>query len=677
MRRLILLLVLVPFIIANAQQKRPFTATDLWNLTRVSAPALSPDGSTIAVVASKTDIKTGKTNGDIYLVPAKGGEARQFTTGKTTEGSPAWSPDGTMLAFTARRDDNEKTQIYIISLEGGEARQITDVPMGASSPKWFPDGKRIAFTTQILFKYGDNFDSLKAEIKRRKDSKVSAKISEDRLFRYWDHYLTDEYIDHIFAADIETKKVTDLTPKMDRYFDYSGGVDFDIAPDGKHLLAMGLTNGKPYDALYSDIYEIPTDGSGTMRNLTASNPSDDMSPRYTPDGKSMLYGKLLKLKANGERVRLMRYNIQTGDEIELCRDFDRSPGGWVMDREGKTVYFTAEDRAKVSIFSAPISGGAVSEIYRGGANTALDVHDGMAYFLHQSLTEPTALYRIRTNGSDFTQLTHFNDALLSDIKMGTVEDVTFKGARGDDVQMYIIYPPDFDPSKKWPLSVLIHGGPVGTFGDDFHPRWNAQLFAAPGYVCITPNFHGSSSFGEEFAESINGAHGDMPFTDIMAATDYMVKKPFIDSTRMAAGGGSYGGYLTGWIGGQTDRFKCLVHHAGVYNLMAQFGSDVTQNRDLSYGGTPWENPERVQRWSPAHHAKNYVTPTLVVHGELDYRVPYNQGLELYGMLKAKGVPARIIIYPDENHWVLGANNSIHWYQEYLDWLKRWVDVGGK
>jgi dipeptidyl aminopeptidase/acylaminoacyl peptidase len=677
MRFVLVFALLVPLFISPAQDKRPISAVDLWNLARLSSVTLSPDGSTAALVVSKTNIKTNKVNGDIYLIPVNGGEARQFTTGKNTEGSPAWSPDGSKIAFVTKREDDKKSQIYIIDVKGGEAKQLTDLPMGASSPKWFPDGKRIAFVSRILPQYGDDFDSLKAEMKRRKDDKVSARITEDRLFRYWDHYITDGYLSHIFSIDLASEEITDLTPKMDRHFSYNGGVGFDISPDGKTMLATALTEGPPYYNLFSDIYEIMADGSGDMRNITEENTADDFSARYSPDGKYMIYGKQISQIRNAERVRMMRRDLATGEEIELCRDFDRSPSSWKISKDMKTVYITAGDRAKTSIFSVPFSGGAVSEILRSGTNSNIELTGNSIVFLHQSLKGPNTLHRINSDGTGLTKLSHFNDALLSELQMGDYEDVTFKGARGDDVQMYITYPPNFDPDQKWPLLVLVHGGPHGTFGDNFHPRWNVQVFAAPGYVCVTPNFHGSATFGEEFAECINGAHAEMPFVDVMAATDYMAKKSYIDPARMAAAGGSYGGYLSAWIGCHTDRFACLINHAGVYNLMAQFGSDITHNRDISYGGTPWAAPEEVLEWSPSHHSKNYVTPTLVMHGERDYRVPYGQGLELYGTLKAKGVPARLVVYPDENHWILTANNSIHWYGEYHKWLNRWVGVGGE
>ncbi|MBN1449248.1 MAG: S9 family peptidase [Bacteroidetes bacterium] len=661
----------------TAQDRAPMSAETLWKLKRVGGLSLSPDGGTAAVVVTSYDIKKNKGNGDIWLLSVSDGTAKHFTTGPSTEGGPEWSPDGSMIAFTAKRDEDERAQLYVIPTSGGEARRITDMPMGVSNLHWFPDGRRIAFVSSMLPRYGTDFDSLRAEIKRRKDNKISAKITEDRVYRFWDHYLTDGYVQHIYSVDITSETVTDLTPNIDRLLSYSGGVDYDLSPDGKEIAVSALISGPPYDELYFDIYLLPTDGSGEMRSVTTDNPADDMSPRYTKDGKYLLYARQLRTDMNAENVKLMRMDRASGGIIELCRDFDRSPSGWVTDERGETVYFTAAHLGKTSVFSVPMSGGAVSTILHAGTNSDIHIADDHIVFLHEHLLAPDAVYVMNTDGSELRKLSTFNDDLLTTVEMGRVENVWFHGEEGDSVQMYVIYPPGFDADRMWPLLVLVHGGPHGDFGDNFHPRWNAQVFAGGGYVTITPNFHGSTGFGEYFADRINGEHPRLPFIDVMMATDEMIARPYIDSSRMAVAGGSYGGYLVSWIGGQTDRYACIINHAGVYNLMAQFGSDITQHRDISYGGTPWDGRDAVLRWSPSQYAATYSTPTLVMHGEKDYRVPYGQALEVYGVLKAKGVPAKLIIYPDENHWILSPQNSIHWYGQFHDWLNRWIGAGGR
>ena len=657
--------------------KRAITAEDIWKVKRLGSLKLSPDGRLAAVVVTEYCIEENKGAGDIWLVNTDGSGARRFTTGETSESSPAWSPDGKRLAFTAKRD-GEKAQLQIIPLGGGEAEELTEMPLGVSSPRWLPDGKRIVFVSPVLPGYEEDLDSMKVEIEKRGKSKVSAKVTEDVFYRYWDHWLTDGYINHLFVIDLETREVTDLMKGWDRLTGASG-LGYDVSPDGGEIAFSAFRYGAPYDSLTTDIYLIDVESPGKPKNLTARNPANDFSPYYTPDGRYILYGAQKIVGFYGDRVRLVRYDRRTHGKKALTESFDRSPSGWITGAKAKTVYFHAGDRAMGSLFSVRINGGEVKEIYRSGFNNSIGVTPkNKLVFLHQDNAQPNTVYSVKANGRGLKKLTDFNDELLSGIEWGEMEDVWFAGAEGKDVQMFVMYPPFFNPedkTKKWPLLVLVHGGPHGTFGDDFHPRWNTQTFAAPGYVLAMVNFHGSSTFGQDYTDAITGEHGRKPYLDVMAAVDVMLDRGYIDEKRMAVAGGSYGGYLVSWIATRTDRFACIINHAGVFDLLVQFGSDWTFGRPRSYGGTPWNNMDDVIRWSPAHNMEKYVTPTLVIHGERDYRVPVGNGLEAYGMLKRKGVPARLIYFPDENHWVLTPQNSIFWYGEFHGWLKRWIGAG--
>jgi dipeptidyl aminopeptidase/acylaminoacyl peptidase len=660
---------------AAAGDRRPITATDLWNLKRVGSLSLSPTGKLAAVVVTEYDIEKNKGQGDIWLIATDGSSVKRFTSGETTESAPAWSPNGGRIAFTAARD-GEKAQLHVIPVDGGEAVRITDMPLGVSSPKWMPDGRRIVFVSKVIPGLEGDLDSMRTELEKRKNDKVTAKVTEDRVYRYWDHWLTDGTVEHLFVIDMETKGLVDLTEGLARRMRPWGGADYDVSPDGAEIAFSALRHGAPYDSLTTDIFVLSVDQPGVFRPLTRENPANDLSPRYTPDGRYLLYGRQRIIGFYGDQVELVRCDLRTGAKTVLTGAFDRSPSDWVADPAGKTIYFTAEDRAMNSLFAMGIGGGEVREIYRGGTNTALDVTpEGLLVFLHESLSEPTEVYAIRPNGKKLTRLSRFNEELLENIEFAEVEDVTFTGYGGADVQMFVLYPPGFDDSRTWPLLVLVHGGPHGTFGDYFHYRWNAQAFAAPGYVTAMVNFHGSSSFGQDFTDAITGEHGNKPYVDVMKAVDHLVGLGFIDERRMGAAGGSYGGYLVSWIGTQTDRFACIINHAGVFDLFVQFGSDITFGRSRAYGGHPWSDLESVMRWSPAHHMANYTTPTLIIHGELDYRVPVGNGLEAYGMLKAKGIEAKLIYFPDENHWVLTPRNSIFWYKEFHAWLERHIGVG--
>ncbi len=660
-------------------QKRPITAEDLWKMKRIGSLELSPDGKLAAIVVTEYDVEKNEGQGDIWFVAADGSSVTRFTTGKTTESSPTWSPCGKRLGFTAKRQNDDQTQLYSIPADGGEAVRLTEMPLGVSSPKWAPGGK-ILFVSGMLPGYEGKLDSMKAELARRRANKVTAKATEDRLYRYWDRWLTEGTVPHIFMINCKTREITDLTPGWSRYFSESGAgdVDYDVSPDGKEIAFAALRYGAPYDSLTSDIFLMNLDEPGRPRNITPENPADDTSPRYTPDGKYILYGMQRIVGFYGDRVRLVRYDRGTGEKKLLTEGFDRSPSGWKVTADGKTVSFVAEDRAMQSIFSVGIEGGAVREIYRGGTNYDVKIlPENKLIFLHDGLAQPAEVYSVTTSGAGLRKLTSFNDELLKGLQFGRVEDTTFKGFGNDDVQMFVLYPPGFDASKKWPLLVLVHGGPHGIFGDDFHYRWNAQVFAAPGYVTALVNFHGSSSFGQDFTDAITAEHGRKPFEDVTKAVDLLVGRGFIDEKRMAVAGGSYGGYLVSWIGTQTDRFACLINHAGVFDLCTQFGSDVTFGRERSYGGSPWKNLENVIRWSPAHNMSKYVTPTLIIHGERDYRVPVGNGLEIYGMLGEKGVPAKLVYFPDENHWVLTPKNSIFWYGEFCAWLNKYIGEGAQ
>ena len=357
----------------------------------------------------------------------------------------------------------------------------------------------------------------------------------------------------------------------------------------------------------------------------------------------------------------------------LTDGWDNSAGGWQWTEDGRTLAFTAEVRARVNLYAVDAQGGTPREIHHGGTVAGVELtKSGEAIFQRHAVDAPPEIAAVKLDGTGFRYLTRVNEALMARTSMGDVEEMTFKGAGGDEVQMFVVFPPAFDRAKKYPLVQLVHGGPVGTFGDGFSFRWNPHAFAAPGYVVAMVNFHGSSSFGQKWVESILGAHPDKPFADVMAATDFLIAKGYIDDQKLAAAGGSYGGFMINWIEGHTNRFKALVSHAGVYSLTGQFASDAVEGRQHSYGGYPFTNLENIEKWSPNRFAVNFNTPMLVLHGERDFRVPVTQGLELYGVLTAKGVPARLVYYPDENHWILKPQNSKHWYSEVLGWLARYL-----
>lgn len=653
------------------------TAEDLWNMKRVSTGDVSPDGKFTVFPVTSYDIEENTSTTNLYVGSVDGTQLRQFTS-QDADRQPAWSPDGKQIAFVSGRDGSP-AQLYIIPADGGEAVRKTDLPVSVSAPKWFPDGKHIAFSASVLPGYDGDFEKLEEMICEQDESKVSAKVTENRIYRHWDRWLTDGRYPRLFKVNITTGEVTDLMPGSTRYFAMMGAPGYDISPDGTEISVSANSNPMPYEYLNYDIFLVPTDGSGELVNITEHNPANDVSPAYSPDGETLLYGKQRRTDFYADRIRLVFYNRQSGEreviEKVMHEGIDLSPSQFFWSDDSNEVYFVAQDRGMTSLFAYDIAGDEVREIHRGGTNTGAVFAGDQLIFVHRSFTRAPELFAIQTDGRNLSQITTFNDELMSRKELGRVENVTYEGANGAEIQMFVVYPPGFTEDEEWPLLVQIHGGPHGIFGDDFHFRWNAQVFAAPGYVVALPNFHGSSSFGQEFAVSIHGAHSELPYRDIMKATDYMEEKAYIDPERTAAAGGSYGGYMTSWIAGHTDRYQALINHAGVYNIMTQFAADVTYHRKAAYSGAPWDGLDEMQKWNPAVHAENFKTPMLIIHGERDYRVPISHGLEVYGVYKGQGLDARLIYYPDENHWILSPQNSIHWFGEFHNWLQRYIGEG--
>ncbi len=616
----------------SQQGKEIFTAEKIWQMERVGAPGVSPDGKSAVFPVTRFDIEANTSSTDLYILDIETGTTRQFTfTGK--ESSPVWSPGGCRIAFISRRHDG-LAQVYIINAGGGEAEKITDLPVGVHSIKWFPAGDKIAFGANILPEYNGDFEKLRKLIEEKKESKVTARVTENVMYRFWDRWLTDGYYPRLFKVDISTRKVTDLMPNTNNFGNMMGDIAYDISPDGKEIAISFNNTQPPYSRMNFDIFLLPTDGSGLMTNITPNNPADDHNPVFSPNGNYIMYGRQTIYHFYADRVEMVIYDRQNKTHNNITSTIDLYCHDWVWSPDSRTVFFHAEHNAATALFSIPAKGGQHTLIHGKGTNSNVSVigqGGKQLLFTHHNLNMPAEIFRIDTRGRNLEQLTNFNSERLANLNFGKIENVTFKGANDADIQMYIVYPPDFDPTKKYPLVHLIHGGPHAIFGDEWHFRWNAHIFAAPGYVVALVNFHGSTSFGQDFAISIHGEHANKPFEDIMRATDFMIERGYIDQNRMAAAGGSYGGFLVSWIAGHTDRFAALINHAGVYDLHLQFASDYSGDRAYQYGGTPWKNFDILNSQNPSQFAHNFATPMLVIHGALDYRVPVAHALLVYGI----------------------------------------------
>ena len=661
---------------------RVWDAALLWSLPRVGGVEVSPSGGHLAVPVTRYDVENDVGAARIWLIPTEGGIGRPLTSPERDASAPRFSPDGRRLAFVARPtprrgETPEPAQLHVLPLEGGEAEAVTDLPLGVFDPQWLPDGSGLVFGAYLFVDHLD-VEGTKEEVERRREDPVRVRATEDRLYKFWDRWLTGEKAAHLFLLDAATREVRDLMPGSRLHFDWMDPTgSYEIAPSGREIVFTAIREPMEGERPRRDLFRLAF-SQAKPAILTANNPADSLGARYAPDGETVVFGMTEDPTFYADRVRLMGLHLPTGDVTPILPNWDRSPADWRFTRDGALV-FHAEDEGEVRLFrlDPDASGDAArpTPITRGGsARQARPAPDGTVYCLHDSLSSPPEVKRVAPDGG-FEDVTRFADEHLRDVAFGEVRSLTFEGAHAAEVQAYLILPPHHAPGQRHPLVHLIHGGPHGTFGDTWHWRWHAQTFAARGYVVACVNFQGSTSWGDDFARRIQGAWGDRPAGDVLRATDVLVASGRVDEGRMAITGGSYGGYLTAWLASTTSRFQCAVNHAGVYDLTTQWASDWTFSWPQAAGGAPWDDPAAADRWDPARHSQGLETPMLVIHGEKDYRVPADQARVCYGILKAKGVPARLLIYEDENHWILKPRNSLRWYREVFDWLARFLDEG--
>lgn len=653
--------------------KRAFTTEDLWAMARVGTPIPVPGREAAVVAVKRFDLAKNEGVDCLWLVPYDGTPARALTvTDHGSASQPAVSPDGRSVVFVRKPAGKTVGQLHVMSLDGGEARCLTDLPLGAGDPRFMPDGKSVVVVSEV-FRHAMTLEAARAAVEADQKSLAKVHATEDRVYKFWDRWLTRSEVPHLFAIDLATGAARDLIPDSTRWFDLMDpGGSYDISPDGTEVAFSACLSEPPYDKLRFGVFVVPTAG-GQPRCLTTTHPANDERPRYSPDGRHLVWGMSRDPHFYADRVRIARFERATGKLEVLTEAWDRSAASWAFTPDSRTLVVEAEEDGRSRLFTLPVSGGTPAPfVTEGSAHGPRLVDASRVVFVHDSLCHPPEATLASLDGKSLVRFGHFNDALLAELDLGRIEQLSIAGAGGDPVQTWVVYPPGHDRAKKYPLVHMIHGGPHGTFGDQWHFRWNAQLFAAPGYVVALVNFHGSSSYGEQWARSIEGAWGDKPTADVMAATDHLVSLGLVDPARMAITGGSYGGYLTSWLCTATDRFACAIAHAAVTSLPAMYAGDVTDELDTEIGAVPWEDRVRAERHSPTAWAGKIRTPVLVVHGEKDYRVPVAQGLELYGILKARGVPARLVYFPGENHWILQPANSLRWYAEVHGWLARWL-----
>ena len=679
MKRTLSVLVLVIVATFAAQAQLTFNVNDLINVKRVGDPQLSPDGKWVAYAVGVVDKTANKTVTQIYMMGSDGSKQKQITSGTASSSSPRWSPDGKWLAFTTGG------QIWTMKPDGSDRKQVTKLSSGAGGPVWSPDGKWIAFGSDVYPECKDDACN-EAEDEKADKSKVKAHVTDRLLFKHWVEW-RDRKRTHVFVVPSSGGAARDVTPGDFDSPPYGAatGTDYAFSPDGSSIVYLRNPDKVEATSTNSDIY-IQSLNGGSVKNITANMKGYDAGPVYTPDGKYLLFRSQERATFEADRWRIMRYSPQSGEIVELTRGFDRQADDIAVSADSKTIYFTAGDRGRSPIFTVPVEpdfrlriATHVKAVFNGITAGGLNIsNDGRTIvFLASSMGAPAEIMSVGSNGLGLKNLTTVNNAGLASFALKEAEELNWKGGLGANVHGFLLKPANFDPAKKYPLIVLIHGGPQGAWSDNWGYRWNPQIFANQGYVVFMPNPRGSTGYGQKFVDEISGDWGGKAYTDIMNGVAEVTKKPFIDKTRIGAAGASYGGYMVDWILGHNNdprfKFKAFVSHAGVYNLESM----ATATEEIwfvnwEFKGMPWENPAMYARWSPHKFAKNFATPTLVTAGELDYRVPYDQSLQLYTTLQLRGVDSKLIMFPDEGHWILKPQNSEFWYNNVNEWFKKYL-----
>jgi len=708
----------------TASQKHPFRFEEMMKLKRVGAPVPSPDGKWVVFDCEDVDLAANTKISHLWIVPASGGESHRLNPTPNHEERPRFSPDGKRLIWTSKATD--PTQVWMCDFDPeagqlvGKPHQVTSISTGADGAIWSPDGKNIVFVSAV---YPDcnppppgsgvtSDDCNKKRDEELKKSKVKAKIFTRLFYRHWNAF-TEFKRSHLFvlSGDARADRSTDIlsvrqagvspaesqtpgetpgvpTGKMPVPRDLTpgdhdvppfslGGQDmYAISPDGQEVAYTSNIDEVEATSTNNEIFIVPISGGAPKK--ISSSPGADTTPLYSPDGKYIAWRSQARAGFEADKWRFLVQDRQTGNTREVAQSFEYSIGSFSWASRTGEIVFTAERRGTSPLFSTSVGANWTTIAENDGLHADdLTINNGILYFTRMSIQAPNEIWRLDlSTGHDAnpTAVTHMNDALLSQIDMQPLESFTFKGANNDDVQGFLIKPPGFDPNKRYPLKFLLHGGPQGAWGNSWSYRWNAELLAATAnYVVVMINFHGSTGYGQKFTDSISGDWGGKPYIDVMKGLDYVEKTfPFIDKNREAALGASYGGYMANWLLGHTNRFKCIVSHDGMFNAESAYGTtEELWFANWEFGGPPWKKRDVYRKWSPHEYAANFKTPTLVVHGQNDYRLDVSQGFDLFTTLQVLKVPSKMLYFPDEGHWVLKPQNSQLWYKTVNDWVDQW------
>ena len=656
-------------------QKHPFSVYDMLAMDRISEPKVSPDEKTIVFTLRKTDLEANKGRTDLWLIEADGSNLRQLTTNPEADYNPVWSPDNKTIFFISTRSGS--AQVWKLRTDGGEAQQVTTEPLDVANLIISKDGRYLGFTMEV-FPDSNSPAATKERLDKIAEQKSTGKIYESIFVRHWDTW-SDGRRSHLFMMPSAGGKTVDVMPGVDADTPskpFGGTEEITFTPDSKSVIFTARDAGKQEAwSTNFDLFLSPVDGSSAPKNLTEANKAWDSTPVFSPDGKTLAYLAMKRPGYESDRFRIVLRSWPDGNSRTLTENWDRNPFSLSFSDDGQSIYATAMNFGQESLFTVNVNSGQVQTLVEDGTISSPASSGGRIIYAMNNMSSPTELYSVDKDGKDIKQITHINTGKIAAASMGEYEQFTFPGWNNETVYSYIVKPANFDPSKKYPVAFLIHGGPQGSFGNIFHYRWNPEAYAGAGYAVVMVDFHGSTGYGQAFCDSIRGDWGGKPLVDLQKGLDAALKRyPWMDSDKVGALGASFGGYMINWIEGNwPDRFKCLVNHDGdLDEHMAYFDTEELWFPEWDHEGTPWDNPEGYEKQSPVNFVKNWKTPMLVIHGGQDFRVALTQGLGTFNALQRLGIPSKLLYFPDESHWVQKPANSILWHETVISWLDQWL-----
>ena len=656
----------------------PFSVHDMLAMDRISDPQVSPDVAHVAFVVRRTDLEADRGRTDLWLVSANGTSLRRLTSHVESDSNPRWAPDGKTLWFVSSRSGS--SQVWKIRVDGGEAEQVTDEPLDVANLVVSPDGKYLAYTMEVF--PGSTPQATKEQLDEIEQRQASGRIYEKLLVRHWDTW-KDGRRAHLFVRPAAGGAAVDVMRDMDAdtpSVPFGGPEEITFTPDSKGVVFSARNVGrKEAWSTDFDLYFAPADGAQAPRCLTEDNEAWDTHPVFSPDGKTLAYLAMSRPGYESDQFQIVLCRWPNGPKRVLTENWDRSPSAICWSADGKRIYARATNTGNRSLFSVDVKNGSVRTVVKHGAVHALAAAGDRIVYSLSTLRSPAELYSViparDRRAAAVTKLTDINADKLAVARMGEYEQFNFLGANDEIVYGYVVKPADFEAGKKYPVAFLIHGGPQGSFGNSFHYRWNPQAYAGAGYAAVMIDFHGSTGYGQAFCDSIRGDWGGKPLVDLQKGLAAALERyPWLDGDRVGALGASFGGYMINWIAGNwPDRFRCLVNHDGnIDERMAWFDTEELWFPEWDHGGTPWENPDGYEKHNPVNFVKNWKTPMLVIHGGQDFRVVDTQGLGTFNALQRRGIPSKLLYFPDENHWVLKPHNSILWHETVIGWLDQWV-----